>query len=418
MNKFFSVTFAGLILANSTSFAAENPFADVPANHWAYSSVKNLAEAGVIEGYGDGTFLGNRNITRYEMAQMLARALAKNPTNTTGATKAELDKLAAEFREELDSLGVRIENLEKNSDKLTWTGSVYYEYLHTRIDREINDGTSKNHFKIELYPRAEISEHWTANAKFEAYANMNYKGEIADEDEGGFSLERIYAEGNYKNFTIQLGRVPILSENDNNMLMDSEASGAQLIFGNKYKFKIFAGNYRGIEYQFAEFYNNRDEKFNFGVGYHRMHTESYRDIVTTTNGYYNSSNANIFTAGMKYNFGNFSVEGSFAQNPSGKNYASTQRRAYSLELKYKEADKEIPGSYEIFAAYRKLGHMAVIEPTYDIEIIGVKGFHFGGEYVFAKNISAQLQYFIGERVSPRYQGYHTNKIYGKVEWNF
>ena len=50
--------------------------------------------------------------------------------------------------------------------------------------------------------------------------------------------------------------------------------------------------------------------------------------------------------------------------------------------------------------------------------IGVQGFHFGGEYVLEKNISAQLQYFIGERVSPRYQGKHTNKIYAKVEFDF
>ena len=218
---------------------------------------------------------------------------------------------------------------------------------------------------------------------------------------------------------IQLGSPPVLSENDFNMIMDSEASGAQIVFGDKYKFKFFAGNYRGTEYQFAEFYNDRDEKFNFGLGYHRMHTDDYRDIFTNNNGFYDSSTANIFSAGLKYNFDkNFAIGGSFSQNFSGKNYASTQRRAYSIEIDYKETDIGDPGSFKIFAAYRKLGHMAVIEPTYDVQIIGVQGFHFGGEYILAKNISAELQYFIGERVSPRYQGRHTNKIYGKVEFDF
>ena len=241
----------------------------------------------------------------------------------------------------------------------------------------------------------------------------------ADEEEQEVSLERIFAEGNYNNFTVQLGRVPVLSENDFNMIMDSEASGAQIIFGDKYKFKIFAGNVSHVPYQFVEFYNDREEKFNFGVGYHRLKRDGYRDIVTDTNGFYDSNVANIFSAGLGYRFDdNFAIKGSFAQNPSGKNYASTQRRAYSAEIDYKEADTEDPGSYRLFAAYRKFGHMAVIEPTYDISIIGTQGFHVGGEYVFAKNLSGLLEYFIGERVSPRYQGYHTNKIYGKVEFGF
>ena len=416
VSKKFSTILILAMLMNSTSLAAENPFADVPAGHWAYSSVTKLAAEGVIEGYGDGTFLGNRNITRYEMAQMIAKAMAKNPT---GANKFELDKLAAEFRSELDSLGVRVAELEKHSDKLTWSGGIGYEYLHTRIDGGIKDGLSENIFKIELYPRAEINENWSANAKIEAYTNVNYKDSYTDEYEHKVSLERIYAEGNYKNFLIQLGKVPVLSENDNNMIIDGEASGVQIVVGDKYKFKIFAGKYVGAEYQFAEFYNDREEKFNFGLGYHRLHSEGYRYIDAETNGYYDSSNINIFSVGMKYRFDkNFALIGSFAQNPSGKNYASTQRRAYSLELAYKEADMEDPGSYEIFAAYRKLGHMAVIEPTYDVMIFGMKGFHFGAEYIFAKNISGQIQYFIGEIVTPYYQGRHTNKIYCKLEYDF
>lgn len=59
----------------STTFAAANPFSDVPAGHWAYNAVTMLAAEGINEGYGDGTFLGNRNITRYETAMMISKAL-------------------------------------------------------------------------------------------------------------------------------------------------------------------------------------------------------------------------------------------------------------------------------------------------------------------------------------------------------
>ena len=90
-----AVAAAVVVGASATTFAAANPFSDVPAGHWAYQSVAKLAAQGVIEGYGDGTYRGDRNITRYEMAQMIAKAMAKNPS---GAAKADLDRLAAERR--------------------------------------------------------------------------------------------------------------------------------------------------------------------------------------------------------------------------------------------------------------------------------------------------------------------------------
>ena len=67
---------------------AANPFADVPAGHWAYESINKLAAAGVIEGYGDGSFRGDRLMTRYEMAQIVAKAMAQG---------ANVDSLAAEL---------------------------------------------------------------------------------------------------------------------------------------------------------------------------------------------------------------------------------------------------------------------------------------------------------------------------------
>ncbi|WP_294149748.1 S-layer homology domain-containing protein, partial [uncultured Selenomonas sp.] len=109
-----ALTTALVVGAASTTFAASNPFSDVPADHWAYDAVSQLAADGVIEGYGDSTFQGNKNITRYEMAQMVAKAMAKK--DVSGADKAMIDKLAAEFADELNNLGVRVSNLEKHAD--------------------------------------------------------------------------------------------------------------------------------------------------------------------------------------------------------------------------------------------------------------------------------------------------------------
>ena len=59
-----ALTTALVVGAASTTFAAANPFSDVPRDHWAYDAVTQLAADGVIEGYGDGTYRGDRTITR------------------------------------------------------------------------------------------------------------------------------------------------------------------------------------------------------------------------------------------------------------------------------------------------------------------------------------------------------------------
>ena len=85
-----AITTALVVGAASTTFAAANPFSDVSSDHWAYDAVTQLAADGVIEGYGDGTYRGQRNITRYEMAQMIAKAMAKGDVGATD--KALIDR--------------------------------------------------------------------------------------------------------------------------------------------------------------------------------------------------------------------------------------------------------------------------------------------------------------------------------------
>lgn len=105
MNKKLFIAMAVALGVSETAFAA-NPFTDVPAGHWAYAAVTKLAAAGIVDGYPDGTYKGIRTMTRYEMAQIIAKALAK------GAIGAD-NKLVSEFADELDNLGVRVAKLEK-----------------------------------------------------------------------------------------------------------------------------------------------------------------------------------------------------------------------------------------------------------------------------------------------------------------
>jgi hypothetical protein len=99
------------------------PFSDVPANHWAYQYIQSLAADGIIDGYPDGKFKGDRPLTRYEMAVVVARVIAKLQENQgpKGPSKEDLDKLQKlidALKDELDALGVRVTNLEDSLDAL------------------------------------------------------------------------------------------------------------------------------------------------------------------------------------------------------------------------------------------------------------------------------------------------------------
>ena len=104
-----------------------NPFTDVTPQDWAYQAVARLASQGVVNGYPDGTFQGGNNITRFEMAQMVAKALNQQD-RMNGEQQAVLNKLAQEFSEELHNLGVRVENLERKVGNVSFTGEMRFRF--------------------------------------------------------------------------------------------------------------------------------------------------------------------------------------------------------------------------------------------------------------------------------------------------
>ena len=126
MKKVLAIAAVAALTAGVSAYAA-NPFSDVTPSDWAYQAVADLSEQGVVEGYPDGTFKGERNITRYEMAQIIARMLAKED-QLNAEQRATLDKLAGEYADELANLGVRVANLEKKSDNVKITGQIRASY--------------------------------------------------------------------------------------------------------------------------------------------------------------------------------------------------------------------------------------------------------------------------------------------------
>ncbi len=106
------------------------PFADVPADHFAYESVEKLRNRGIVIGYPDGTYGGRRAMTRYEFAVAIARLLDLIPPATPPGVTAEqlqaaiaglatkesvdeLRRLVTEFQNELTTLGVDLDAVKR-----------------------------------------------------------------------------------------------------------------------------------------------------------------------------------------------------------------------------------------------------------------------------------------------------------------
>jgi hypothetical protein len=114
--KALRTALCALALALPPHLVAASPFADVPSDRWAYGAIQTLAADGLIEGYPDGSFKGDRPLTRYEMAAIVARVVAKiEAEGASTASRADLEtlqKLVDALKDELDALGVRVTTLE------------------------------------------------------------------------------------------------------------------------------------------------------------------------------------------------------------------------------------------------------------------------------------------------------------------
>lgn len=111
-HAFLKAAIAACFACAAVTVSAANPFTDVSADDWAYQAVASLSDEGVIDGYPDGTFRGDKHVTRYEIAQIVAHLMAKEDT-LNASQKETLAKLSSQYANELKDLGVRIAELEK-----------------------------------------------------------------------------------------------------------------------------------------------------------------------------------------------------------------------------------------------------------------------------------------------------------------
>ena len=418
MKKSLVLAMAMALGVTASAYAA-NPFSDVPAGHWAYDSINKLAAAGVIDGYGDGTFGGDKLMTRYEMAQIVAKAMAKG---------ASVEKLAAEFADELDNLGVRVANLEKKADNVKVTGELRFRYVDQdgamakpdHVESYEVWGNKSNHvadIRSRIWINGMINDDWTYTGMLQNVQNLN--NNTGDENT---SFQRAYVDGKLGGMAVRAGRYNLVIADGN--IYDTRADGLELSYGNKLKLKGFAGKATDDITVVPVTITTYDDKVftgdvTNGGKYWGLAVEGelakglqatagytqFKDMGTETAEKTDIDNG-IWHAGLSYDMGHFNLSAMYlkgdlsADKLGGDDQAAIDQLldddGYVIGLSYKGAKAEDAGSWGAWAKYYDQGAQTYVAHTTDANTFGMtgfKGFGVGANYTLAKNIVANVAYY-------------------------
>lgn len=255
-SKVLAALVATMAVGATCAFAA-NPFVDVPSDSWAYKSVVELADAGIIQGVDGSYFQGNRNITRYEAAEMVAKAMA-HMDKASVEQRALINKLADEYADELNNLGVRVSALENRVGNVKLTGDARIRYIHQSEGDKFKDSEGKE--KV-VNGATKNDDSWSYRVRVRANAQVNDRTKVvygvstnnvnfadnstaSDSDNDNIFTDRAYVDYNFggNNWDLKVGRdeYDMGGGRAYGFLYGDTFDGAQLKYSND-KFAATAG---------------------------------------------------------------------------------------------------------------------------------------------------------------------------------
>ena len=353
MKKILALAAVAALTAGVSAYAA-NPFSDVTADDWAYQAVSDLSAQGVVEGYPDGTFKGERNMTRYELAQIVARLMAKED-QLNAEQQATLDKLAGEYADELANLGVRVSNLEKKVGNIYWSGDARMRYQTQ--DNTWKDATHKNNSAITDKAAAKASDSWNGRMRINVKGQVNestyVNGKLAyDMDfKGDDSAKKVYMQQLFVNHNfgedvaVRLGRQPIVFGNQGGWLYGNSNGydGAQVAYNNG-KLSLTTG-FGQLNASDIAAVKDTDMYFAQGAydfGFAKLNADYIADKDSEAN-----ARAEIYGVGLNIPVQKFNVFGEYWNNTTAKDYDT----AWNAGLSYGKADWKKPGTWDLSVAY-------------------------------------------------------------------
>ena len=330
-------------------------------------------------------------MTRYEMAQIVAKAMANG---------ANVDRLAAEFADELDSLGVRVANLEKKADNVRITGQIRYEYGDRSGDLGGKLGkVVKHRLRSRIFVNGNINEDWTYTGRFQNDQNLyNSSGDDT------LKLNQAYVTG-------KLGGVKVISGKGdhylaNGFLYDDTAEFIRATYGKDVQVSAYYGiptDY-GYDKMWGASVGGKVGNLSLSAGY-----DKFQDALASIDSYgidnsaKTGSDNGIWNLSANYKFGDFTLAATYLDSDidlrENSPYKDVDTNGYVVGLNYKGADKNNPGTWGLFANYYDQGAGTFVAHTmytgdwsYYVDE-GFKGYMVGGGVTLAKNMVYQLHYY-------------------------
>ena len=396
MNKKLVASLVATMAVGATAFAA-NPFVDVPSDSWAYNSVVELANSGIIQGVDGVHFQGERNITRYEAAEIVAKAMA-HEDRANAEQRALINRLADEFSDELNNLGVRVSNLEDRVGNVKLTGDARVRYMKQGKTLKNDDSWQ---FRGRLRANAKINDRADAVLGMEYNTNFGYNT-AASASASSAGKDHFYVDRAYVNYAL-----------DNGHKWNAMVGRYDYELGNNMGL-IYGNNFDGAQLKFA------DNKMAATVGYGKFKEGTLNDSKTAygeLEGFFGGGSVAGSAVGVYYNdfnassgvsAGDAKVWGAYASlnfakkfNLNAEAYRVNYDKAsvadadgFSAKLKYGKAKFDTPKSWDLWVNYINIEDGAADDSgtgSWRTNVNDTKGWAAGADYTFAKN--AQLQVF-------------------------
>ena len=379
MKKQFAAIFAATAVLGVTTAFAANPFSDVTPDSWAYQAVAQLANAGVINGYPDGTFKGQNNITRYEMAQMVAKAMA-NQDRANAEQQAMINRLADEFSNELNNLGVRVARLEDRVGNVKVTGDARLRYRDAEHAKSKFDARARVQFNAKVNDRTDAVVRLTSG-NFELGNSQN--GGNADAQ-----IDRAYVNHKFgERVSLKAGRFGQVV--GGGLAFDGTFDGAQFNAGNdKVNFQAaygyaVSGEAAGLTKE--QNVTNTILNLNGKVGKHTM-VGGFYDRVNqdSTNGY-----KNIYGFNADANFDKVWVGGEWL-----KDSHVDESQAWTAGLGFGDYNIAKKGSWDVKGQYfNAKANAPIVDTTYNhLYTTNAKGWMASVNYALQNNVGLSANY--------------------------
>ena len=346
MKKILALAAVAALTAGVSAYAA-NPFSDVTPDDWAFQAVSDLSAQGVVEGYPDGSFKGERNMTRYELAQIIARLMAKED-QLNAEQQATLDKLAGEYADELANLGVRVANLEKKVGNISWSGDARMQYQHPQNGLDDAYGA-----------RMRLNVSGQVNDKVRVEGRLSTEADLKGNESADTEMDRIHVVYTPTDeLTFDLGRTGVgLSQTGIYMDEDGIFDGVAGTYDNG-KFNVGAGygRFKGVYDKWNNYVDETNQldadipeawfvKAGGNVGgvadLSAFYLEQKHFAGTV-------ENLKTWGVGAAFNVGDFTVDGDYIKNT---NKVIDKAAMWTAGLTYGEVDTDKVGSWTLGVHY-------------------------------------------------------------------